>query len=316
MKPNVLASTKDLPRAEWLELRRRGIGGSDAARVLGVSRWGGPLSVYMEKKGLYTPEDQPSEAAYWGTALEDLVAREFEARSGLKVRKENKIFQHAEYPWMLANIDRRIVGKNSGLECKTCSGFLADEWRGDELPDTYLCQIQHYIAVMDWESCYVAVLIGGQRFIWKEVWRDESFISLLVEKERDFWLNHFEKDVPPPIGINDDPSKLWAQREDNLLPDVDGEGLKTAQALLEVKERLKALEDEEKALENALKQRIGESAGLEGIATWKQTKDRVSVDWQAVASELGADGSVVSKYTETKPGYRRLLLDKALLKGA
>ena len=130
--PNVLTSTKGMSRNDWLKQRRKGIGGSDAAKVLGISKWGGPLSVYMEKKGLYTP-DEPGEAAYWGTVLEDVVAREFEKQSGLKVRRENKIFQHAEYPWMLANVDRRIVGANKGLECKTTSNFMGDV-EGDELP--------------------------------------------------------------------------------------------------------------------------------------------------------------------------------------
>lgn len=314
--PNVLTSTKGMSRNDWLKQRRKGIGGSDAAKVLGISKWGGPLSVYMEKKGLYTP-DEPGEAAYWGTVLEDVVAREFEKQSGLKVRRENKIFQHAEYPWMLANVDRRIVGANKGLECKTTSNFMGDEWKDDELPDAYYVQIQHYIAVMGWESCYVAVLIGGQRFLWKPVVRNDSLILTIVEKEREFWLDHFEKDVPPSIGISDDPNDLWPDQDtEDLVQDIDGEGLKAALALLDLKGRMKVLEDEEKALEGLLKQRIGEAAGLEGIATWKKTKGRVNVNWQAVASELGADGGVVSRHTETKPGYRRLVIDKALAKGA
>jgi len=314
--PNVLTSTKGMSRNDWLKQRRKGIGGSDAAKVLGISKWGGPLSVYMEKKGLYTP-DEPGEAAYWGTVLEDVVAREFEKQSGLKVRRENKIFQHAEYPWMLANVDRRIVGANKGLECKTTSNFMGDEWKDDELPDAYYVQIQHYIAVMGWESCFVAVLIGGQRFVWKECVRNDSLILTIVEKEREFWLDHFEKDVPPSIGISDDPNDLWPDQDtEDLVQDIDGEGLKAALALLDLKGRMKVLEDEEKALEGLLKQRIGEAAGLEGIATWKKTKGRVNVNWQAVASELGADGGVVSRHTETKPGYRRLVIDKALAKGA
>lgn len=314
--PNVLVSTKGMIREEWLKHRQLGIGGSDAAKVLGISRWGGPLSVYMEKNGLYTPEE-PGEAAYWGTVLEDVVAREFEKQSGLKVRRENKIFRHPEYPWMLANVDRRIVGANKGLECKTTSNFMGDEWKDDELPDAYYVQIQHYIAVMGWESCYVAVLIGGQRFIWKECVRNDSLILTIVEKEREFWEDHFLKNIPPAIGIADNPSALWPNQEtDDLAEDIDGDALKTAQELLEVKEGIKHLEAEEKRLEALLKALAGASAGVAGVCTWKQTKERVSVNWQGVASELGADGEIVSRYTERNPGYRRLVLDKAILKGA
>lgn len=312
----VLVSTKELDREEWLKERMKGIGGSDAAKVLGVSRWGGPLSVYLEKKGLYVPED-PGEPAYWGTVLEDVVAREFEKRSGLRVQRQNKIFQHAEYPWMLANVDRRIVGQNKGLECKTASNFMGDEWEGDELPDSYYIQIQHYMAVMGWESCWVACLIGGQRYVQKEVQRNSELINTIIEKEREFWEDHFLKDVPPPVTPFDNPNSLWPeQTEDDMVQDIDDETIAIARSLAGVQATIKGLENEEERLKGILKAKIGEMAGIQGICSWKQAKSRMVTDWQSVAIELGAESDIISRHTEEKPGSRRFLLDKSIVKGA
>ena len=312
----VLVSTKELDREEWLKERMKGIGGSDAAKVLGVSRWGGPLSVYLEKKGLYTPDD-PGEPAYWGTVLEDVVAREFEKRSGLRVQRQNKIFTHPDYPWMLANIDRRIVGQNKGLECKTASNFMGDEWEGDELPDSYYIQIQHYMAVMGWESCWVACLIGGQRYVQKEVQRNSELINTIIEKEREFWEDHFLKDVPPPVTPFDNPNSLWPeQTEDDMVQDIDDETIAIARSLAGVQATKKGLEDEEERLKGILKAKIGEMAGIQGICSWKQAKSRMVTDWQSVAIELGAESDIISRHTEEKPGSRRFLLDKSIVKGA
>lgn len=313
--PEVLISTSGITREEWLQERRKGIGGSDAAKVLGVSRWGGPLSVYLEKKGLYVPED-PGEPAYWGTVLEDVVAREFEKRSGLKVQRQNKIFLHPEFPWMIADIDRRIIGQNKGLECKTASSFLEDEWKGDELPDAYYIQIQHYISVMGWDSCYVAVLLGGQRFLWKECARNEELIQTIIEQERKFWEEYFLKDVPPPVSLYDKPNALWpTQEDDDMVPDEDGGAFKVAREYTKVKARLKELEEEETRLAGILKARTGEHAGIDGICTWKQVKARTVINWQGIALELGAGKNVIEKHTETKPGFRTLRINKEILKG-
>lgn len=313
--PEVLISTSGITREEWLQERRKGIGGSDAAKVLGVSRWGGPLSVYLEKKGLYVPED-PGEPAYWGTVLEDVVAREFEKRSGLRVQRQNKIFTHPDYPWMLANIDRRIVGQNKGLECKTASNFMGDEWEGDELPDAYYIQIQHYMAVMGWEACWVACLIGGQRYVQKEVQRNPELINTIIEKEREFWEEHFLKDVPPPVTPFDNPNSLWPeQTDDDMVQDIDEETITIAQSLAGVQATIKGLENEEERLKGILKSKIGEMAGIQGICSWKQAKSKMVTDWQSVAIELGAESDIISRHTEEKPGSRRFILDKSLAKG-
>ena len=106
-------------------------------------------------------------SAYFGNVLEEVVAQEFAKRTGLKVQRRNAILQHPAYPWMLANVDRLIVGERIGLECKTASEYLKKEWEGEEIPVTYLLQCQHYMAVTGYEAWWIAVLIGGNKFVYK-----------------------------------------------------------------------------------------------------------------------------------------------------
>lgn len=97
-------------RAAWLEGRRTGIGGSDVAAVLGLNPWKTPLDVWNDKLGL-SEDKGMSEPAYWGTVLEDTVAREFQQRTGMKVQKVTHQFVDPECDWMIANIDRAIINR-------------------------------------------------------------------------------------------------------------------------------------------------------------------------------------------------------------
>ena len=96
---------------------------------------------------------------------------------------------------MLANVDRLIVGERIGLECKSASEYLKKDWEGEE--DCAYFQCQHYMAVTGYEAWWIAVLIGGNKFVYKKIERDEDIIQYLINMERDFWLNHVEKDEPP-----------------------------------------------------------------------------------------------------------------------
>jgi putative phage-type endonuclease len=132
-------NTAAMSREDWLRERRRGIGGSEAAAILGLSPWATPLDVYLDKIG--EGEDvEETEAMYFGTILEGVVADEFSRRTGLKVRRRNALLTHPDYPWMIANIDRMVVGGGL-LECKTCNAF--NPWNG-VVPEHYQIQVQHY----------------------------------------------------------------------------------------------------------------------------------------------------------------------------
>lgn len=300
-------SLKGVSHEDWLKLRQIGIGGSDAAKVFGISKWGGPLSVWMDKTGR-SIESEMSEAAEMGIELEETVARIFCKRTNLKVEKRNKIFVHPSYPWMIANIDRKIVGENKGLECKTTHYRNGGLWDGDDLPDDYYAQVQHYIEVMGWDSCYIAALIGGQKLVYKEVKRDSDFIRVMIEKEREFWESYVFTDTMPPANEYDDVGELYQESTvTDLIEPIDSD-LAIANELYDVKQKIKALELKEALLSNTLKQRIGDASGIFGVVTWKSNKPSTETDWEAVAKVVNAPQSVINKYTKTKPGNRPLTL--------
>ncbi|HAA3503588.1 TPA_asm: hypothetical protein GEI81_16165, partial [Listeria monocytogenes] len=184
---NVLASVKDMNRTQWLLTRRLGIGGSDAGIIMGLNQYKTAFELWLDKTDQVLPDESAGEAAYWGNQMEEVVAKEFEKRTGKKVRRSNMMYQHSEHDFMLANVDRFVVGEDAILECKTASAYLAKEWEADEVPATYLVQIQHYLAVTGKSKAYVAVLIGGNKFIWKEIERDDELINQIIAFELDFW---------------------------------------------------------------------------------------------------------------------------------
>ena len=106
-----LASTVGLSREEWLDIRQQGIGSSDAAVAVGLSPYKSALSLWLEKTGRKQPEDlSAKEAVLWGTVLEPVLASVYAERTGRKVRRVNAVLQHPEYPYLLANLDREVIG--------------------------------------------------------------------------------------------------------------------------------------------------------------------------------------------------------------
>lgn len=275
MQAEVLISTADMNRQEWLKARRAGIGGSDVSAIAGLNKWKSPVAVYLDKVG-EAPEDEAGEAAYWGNVMEDIVAQEFTKRSGMKVRRRNAILKHAEYPWMLANVDRLIVGKKEGLECKTASEFMKGEWEGEEIPAAYLLQIQHYMAVTGFKAWWIAVLLGGNKFHYKRIERDEEIIQYLIEIEKDFWLNHVEPQNPPAFDGSDASADLLKALYPQSEPDSEIHLPKDAEALVEaldaINAELKETERQKKEYENQLKNMLKDyEKGFIGdrLVTWK-----------------------------------------------
>src|SRR5690606_30636257 len=263
MQAEVLTLTVDMSREEWLKARKKGIGGSDAAAIAGLNKWKSPIGVYLDKIGLAPDEDMAGEAAYWGNVMEDIVAQEFSKRTGLKVRRRNAILKHPEHEWMLANVDRLIVGKREGLECKTASEYLKDLWEGEEIPASYLLQCQHYMAVTGYEAWHIAVLIGGNKFVYKKVERDEELIQYLIDIEKNFWEEHVLKENPPEIDGSDASvdliKALYPESEPNTEIMLPSETNTYLEALEQVNADLKELETQKKEYENKIKALMGDN---------------------------------------------------------
>lgn len=255
-------STLEMDRIEWLQLRKSGIGGSDASAILGFNRWKSAFQLYIEKTSDFV-EESDNEAAYWGNVLEDVVAREFAKRTGKKIRKINRMLRHPSHYFMTANLDRDVVGEKAFLECKTASEYLKDSWNGEDVPAAYLCQLQHYLAVTGYEKAYIAVLIGGNKFVWKEVARDDEFIELMIQHEKEFWENHVLANVPPAIDGSTSATELLAKmypQDDGSAIMLDEQSNTLIEAIESIKTEEKQLEKQRKEYENQLKMTLGEAA--------------------------------------------------------
>lgn len=296
---NFLADTRDMDRAQWLEERRKGIGGSDAAAIMGANPYASPLSVYMDKLGL-AQEKPTTEAMRQGTDLEGYVAERFCESTGKKVRRCNKILQHNQYPWMLANVDRLIVGEDAGLECKTTSVYNQHDFERGEVPLTYQWQCQHYMAVTDTDRWYLAVLVLNKAFYVYQIDRDDRLIDTLIEQERDFWHNHVLAHVPPlPIGSDADDSALDTlyTPENGLVADLTS--VRDILDLLELKQAdMARLDAQVKELQQGLKMAMSDcSEGITGPwrVTWKE-----QMSTRLDTKELKAEHpEIVEKYMKT-----------------
>ena len=314
MSAKVLVSTDALPYEDWLEYRKRGIGGSDASVVCGISRYKSPVELWMEKTNQMPPQEA-GEAAYWGTQLEALVRTEFSKRTGIEVRQVRQLLQSEEQPFMLANLDGVCEHPDYGpciFEAKTASSFKVGEWE-DTVPDEYYLQIQHYMAVTGYRAAYIAVLIGGNTFRWKLIERDEEMISMLTAFEAVFW-NHVLDMTPPPLDGSDASASFLSARFPNSVPQSRIALPAFAEELLirydDACEELEAATERKQEAENKLKQMMGDhETGTAGnrIVTWK-TISTERLDSKTLKAEHPA---LYQKYTN-KTSYRRFSVRPAV----
>ena len=200
MAVKILASTKDMPRENWLKLRKQGLGGSDAGAVCGVNPFSSPMKVFWDKTS-DERDEQDSEAIRIGNDLEQYVADRFMEASGLKVRRSNYMYQSVEHPFMIADVDRLVVGEDARLECKTASAYNADKWRDGAIPLHYVMQCYHYMAVTGKRTWYIACVILGREFVYRKLVWDDGIINGLIAAEEDFWNRHVVLGIiPSPDG--------------------------------------------------------------------------------------------------------------------
>lgn len=199
----VIADCRKLSYDEWLKLRKSGIGGSDCAAACGLSRWKTRFELWLEKSSRFT-QSSVGEAAYWGRIMEPILRDEFSKRTGFEVKEMPAFFRSSANSFMQANIDGCVNTGNGYaiLEIKTAGSYAVGDWE-DGLPVEYYLQIQHYLAVIGADKAYVAVLLGGNKFQYQEVNRDDEMITNIVAMEKDFWENYVVKDVPPPVTAAD-----------------------------------------------------------------------------------------------------------------
>ena len=299
-----LAPSREIDRVTFAQIRRRGVGGSDVAGILGLDRWKTPHDVWAQKLGIAPYEE--SEAARWGKLLEPLVLAEYALREKVALAapapaegapyvitnpKSPRFLQHRELGWVRATVDAFVAGQRVGVDAKITNPQWARDWGEpgtDAIPRTVLCQAVWYMGVTGFERWDIPVFFANRMEIYR-VRRDDDLFGLLVERCGEFWERYVLRKVPPPLDASESSKRLVARAFPRdlvpLRPATEREaalaaGYMAAEAGIEGWERVLA------QARNLLCASIGEAAGIEGPwgkITWKAPKPKQIVAWKAVA---------------------------------
>lgn len=312
-----LASTTQLSREEWLQIRSTGIGSSDAAAAIGLSSYKCSLSLWLEKTGRQPPEDlSEKEAVVWGTVMEPVLAKMYAERTGCKVRRVNAVLQHPEHPFMLANLDREVITESGTgvLEIKTAGFYSAQQWE-DGVPVAYQCQVLHQLAVTGHVWADVAVLIAGQEFRIYRIERDDDKIADLIQREAQFWSWVTNDQQPDPDGSYDAQQALLS-----LFPTDNGQTLDFSESgpfndlfaeLLILRHRKEDIEQQESTLKHRIQAALGSATAAifqQGKVTWRKAKDRLVPDLDRLSQE---HPELLQQYAKAVPGARRFIIQPA-----
>lgn len=308
-----------MEREQWLTERRKGIGGSDAAAVLGLNPYSSPLAVYLDKIG-EGEKFEGNERTEWGLKLEKLIVAEYELRTGVPVthNTEQIISVHPDLPWMCCTLDAVAHDPVRGpgvLQAKNVDRYMQGEWN-EQVPEHYLIQLMHEIGVTGYSWGALVVLIGGNEWKRYEFDRDEQLISLIIEKERDFWFGNVVARIPPdPTGASLDVlSMMYPKDNGELVPITNGIGKDIINYII-VKERLKELESQEADLKARIQGVMGEAQkgiyqhddGSIYAVSWSTVSGRVSLDQRALEAE---QPEIYQRYCKAGSSYRRFVVSQ------
>jgi putative phage-type endonuclease len=276
---------EDWLREDWLLARQRGIGGSDAAAIMGLSKWKTPLDVYLDKRGEAAPF-QDNESMLWGRALEPVIRQQYAERTGRAVHVPDGMLIHPKHDFILANLDG-VTDDGRVLEIKTArTGQDWGEPGTDEVPQAYLLQVQHYMAVTGFVVADVAVLVGGSDFRIYEVPADTELQTLIVEQETEFWTRVLTGNPPPPVSYADAVARFRKHTPGETVT-ATAEVQDAIAALINAQSCIKVAKAEEEQAKAFIAAFMGPAeilVNLDGntLATWKTAKPAKSIDAKAL----------------------------------
>ena len=322
--------TKDLSREDWLRLRQSGIGGSDISAIMGFNPYKTAYDLYHDKINDVV-EDAQSDAAYWGTILEDVVAKEYALRNDCKVQKVNYMIRHPKFDFALANIDRAVInpaisgnvrlkdGKlttDKLLEVKTASEYMKNVWgdeASDQVPDNYNLQCQWYMGITGVDECDLALLLGGNKYRQYNIKFDSELFEIMIDEAHNFWVNHVLARVEPtPTTLANAKQKYATSTPDSVLNIAFDDD-----AVIAVVDRYIELKEQEKELKGKLEQaqtdvinliEDNEALTIDGelVMTYKAQKGREIFDKKGCLKAYPQLAEQFAEFTKTGEVSRTL----------
>jgi len=307
MFANVLVETEGLSKEMWLRYRKQGIGGSDVASLLGISKWKSEIELWLDKTNQTNEPPLESEILMWGTIMEPILREHFSKVTGKPVVELKAMLQHPQYSFMLADVDGITIddkGNPAILEIKTASEYKRSEFE-DGIPVYYQTQVQHYLCVTGIKKAYVAVLIGGNTFRIHEVDADEELQSMLIMVEKEFW-NKVQNMIRPEIDGSDTAKELLDSiyhggiLEEIIMPE---EAVEWVDIYIQACAEEDCVKEKKQNASNHLKEILGDyekAKCLKHTVSWKSvSSDRL--DTKALKEE---QPEIYKKYVKTTTSRR------------
>lgn len=279
--------------AEWLAQRKQGVGGSDVAAIMGLSKYKGPYALWAEKRGLSDPEDISGKPAVeWGNRLESVIGEKYaDEHPDREVRRVNAICKSIERPWAQASLDFEVKDPDLGwgvLEIKTVGFRSMSDW-DNGVPIYYQTQVAHYLSVTGRPFADVAVLKAGQEYEEFRIMRDEGDIKAVNSAVDDFWNRCVVGGEQPDItGMASDARAVFEVSEPSGGEDQEMfDDVPELADWLHAKDEYKAAKDNLDKCAARLKKHIGAASGIEtelGKVTWRRSM-RSSIDTKALKSD-------------------------------
>lgn len=261
---------------ENIKNRKKGIGASEAAIVLGLNEHISPYELWLIKTGRKEPEDISNlPPVYWGNVHEDSIAKHYEKLMNCKVRRMNNTIFHKEYPFMLCHIDRKIEGLPKIIECKFAM-LARDQWGpsgSDIVPLSYIVQVQYQLAVTGYQEADLAALIMGFDYRVYNFKREEKIIEKITEEVKKFW-KLVETDTPPPLRDRNDAQMAYPFSNGNY-KEAEPEIVNVIEEFRQIRAKTKEMEEYKEKLSDKITLFLQDAEGIrmqnEILATWKPT---------------------------------------------
>lgn len=268
---------------EELERRRSVVGASEVGLLFGLPSFGGRTlsDIWFEKKFGTVSGGKGNASTKLGNKLEPVVLEMAEERLGTLIVDRQKWVTRGSNG---ATLDGRAENSGAVVEAKT-SGIL---WRGDqsewgedgtdEVPDSYLVQVQAQLLVTGAELGYLAALIGGRGFALFEITPQESLLRAISDKATEF-VQSLSSDVPPPEPPQLETLKRIRRQPDKVLPGCDQID-ELWQQLEEAKASAKASEQSKDLVQRKLLALLGDAEAAEcsgGLITYYEQSRKESL---------------------------------------
>ena len=281
-----------MSREQFLLDRKKGIGGSDVASILGVSPYRTALEVYHDKTSPELAFDEPTEDMQRGMRVEKYILQEYAERNEVQLDSNIPTIVDKQYQFMRANIDAKVIGENVIVEAKSTKAPISS-WESG-IPEYYKAQVAYYAMLSNAERVDVPVMFSSWKYACFTYWRDAEYEAVIKAAAINFWQNHIVKNIPPKPTSPEELMTAYPKLEEKTI-EADNDIREKVYQLQEAQAQRKKLEEQEKQLKTQIQGYMGDAGLLDAGFCKVALKEIKSTRFNANAFK--------EKYTELYQQY-------------